>query len=177
MPLHWKRATDLAYVTSVRSARGILKFAPTSSFEYALPSVGVLPALPVIPGSLDEPHLKSLVRNFVAEGSSSWNSANDTYWSGKAVGRVAEVLAIADQLKMTAEAATLRDWLKEELADWMSAERNGTLTTKSTLFTTISDSPWPEESFASHQQLNDHRFHYGYLCVRQLRYVVLKRIL
>lgn len=164
MPLHWKRATDLAYVTSVRSARGILKFAPTSSFEYALPSVGVLPALPVIPGSLDEPHLKSLVRNFVAEGSNSWNSANDTYWSGKAVGRVAEVLAIADQLKMTAEAATLRDWLKEELADWMSAERNGTLDNKKYF---VYDDQWNtllglEESFASHQQLNDHHFHYGY---------------
>ena len=141
-----------------------MKFAPTSSFEYALPSVGVLPALPVIPGSLDEPHLKSLVRNFVAEGSSSWNSANDTYWSGKAVGRVAEVLAIADQLKMTAEAATLRDWLKEELADWMSAERNGTLDNKKYF---VYDDQWNtllglEESFASHQQLNDHHFHYGY---------------
>ena len=77
---------------------------------------------------------------------------------------MAEVLAIADQLKMTAEAATLRDWLKEELADWMSAERNGTLDNKKYF---VYDDQWNtllglEESFASHQQLNDHHFHYGY---------------
>ena len=77
---------------------------------------------------------------------------------------MAEVLAIADQLKMTAEAATLRDWLKEELADWMSAERDGTLGNRKYF---VYDDQWNsllglEESFASHQQLNDHHFHYGY---------------
>ena len=164
MPLHWKRVTDLNYVASVRSARGTIKFAPTSSFGYDLPTVGVLPSLPLVPGSLDERQLTTLVQDFVAEGRSVWNSATDTYWSGKAIGRVAEVLAIADQLDMAAEATTLRDWLKEELADWMSAERNGTLdNTKYFVY----DEQWNtllglEESFASHQQLNDHHFHYGY---------------
>ena len=127
MPLHWKRTSGLTYATSTRSARGVIKFAPASGFDYELPTVGVLPSLPVIDGSLDNDTLRGLVSEFVALGSGAWNARVDTYWNGKEVGRVAEVLALADQLEMTSEATALRDWLKKELADWMSAERNGTL--------------------------------------------------
>ena len=58
MPLHWKRATGLTYEVSTRSARGVIKFAPTSAFDYELPSVGVLPSLPVIDGSLNDTRLR-----------------------------------------------------------------------------------------------------------------------
>ena len=164
MPLQWKRAPAMGYATSVRSARGLVKFAPMTGFDYDLPSVGVLPALPLIDGSLNETELTGLVKDFVAGGTGYWNTANDTYWNGKAVGRLSEVLAIADQLGMVDEATTLRDWLKGELADWMSAERDGTLDSENYF---VYDPNWStllgmEESFASHQQLNDHHFHYGY---------------
>ena len=164
MPLHWKRAPSMGYVTSARSARGVIKFAPMSSFSYDLPSVGVLPALPVISGSLNETVLRALVTDFVDGGSSYWNTAEDTYWNGKAVGRLSEVLAIADQLGMTTEATTLRDWLKAELADWMSAESGGTLDSGNYF---VYDEDWStllglEESFYSHTLLQDHHFHYGY---------------
>ena len=164
MPLQWKRAPAMGYATSVRSARGLVKFAPMTGFDYDLPSVGVLPALPLIDGALNESELRGLVEDFVAGGTGYWNTANDTYWNGKAVGRLSEVLAIADQLGMADEATTLRDWLKGELADWMSAERDGTLDSENYF---VYDPNWStllgmEESFASHQQLNDHHFHYGY---------------
>ena len=164
MPLHWKRATGLTYEASTRSARGVIKFAPTSAFDYELPSVGVLPSLPVIDGSLNETTLRSLVTDFVDRGAGYWNTANDTYWNGKAVGRLAEVLALADQLGMTTEAATLRDWLKTELADWMSAENQGTLDDGNYF---VYDEDWStllgmEESFYAHTLLQDHHFHYGY---------------
>jgi hypothetical protein len=57
-----------------------------TGFDYDLPSVGVLPALPVIDGSLNTSELTSLVEDFVAGGTGYWNTANDTYWNGKAVG-------------------------------------------------------------------------------------------
>ena len=164
MPLHWKRAPVTNYVASVRSARGLIKFAPLTGFDYELPSVGVLPALPVIDGALIQEELVALVEDFVARGSGYWNTANDTYWNGKAVGRLSEVLAIADQLGMSEEAATLRTWLKGELADWMSAERDGTLDSGNYF---VYDADWStllglEESFYSHTLLQDHHFHYGY---------------
>lgn len=164
MPLHWKRVSGLSYATSTRSARGVIKFAPTTGFDYELPTVGVLPALPVIDGSLNDATLRDLVGDFIDLGPNQWNMRSDTYWNGKEVGRVAEVLALADQLGMTAEATTLRDWLKEELADWMSAERNGTLDDGNYF---VYDEDWNtllgmEESFLSHTLLQDHHFHYGY---------------
>lgn len=164
MPLHWKRTSGLTYAATTRSARGVIKFAPATGFDYELPTVGVLPALPVIDGSLDNSTLQNLVSQFVGLGSDVWNTRTDTYWNGKEVGRVAEVLALADQLGMTSEATALRDWLKAELADWMSAEKNGTLDDGNYFYY---DEDWNtllgmEESFYAHTLLQDHHFHYGY---------------
>jgi len=164
MPLAWKRMNSLTALASVRSARGVVKYGVMSSFTYDLPSVGVLPSLPVIAGSLDEEKLKALVNEFVAAGPMTWNSAKDTYWSGKSVGRVAEVLALAHQLDMNGATSTLIEWLKGELADWMSAERDEELDSVKYFFY---DFDWNtllgiDESFYSHRFLQDHHFHYGY---------------
>ena len=166
MPLQWKRAqldaTQVAGTT--RSARGVIKFLPLTSFDYLLHSVGVLPALPLIPGSVDTSHLTGLIEDYIAAGPTFWNSAKDTYWAGKSLARTAEVLAIASQLGMTDAADSLHTWLKSELADWLSAEKNGVLDDGNYF---VYDDSWDtllgmEESFGSHQQLNDHHFHYGY---------------
>ena len=164
MPLQWKRAQGLSFEASARSARGLIQFAATSGFDYSLPSIGVLPGLPLIQGSLNEATLRQLVSDFVAGGPSYWNSANDTYWNGKAFGRLSEVIVLADQLAMTEEASTLRSWLKAELADWMTAEKQGTLDDGNYF---VYDADWStllglEESFYSHTLLQDHHFHYGY---------------
>lgn len=55
-------------------------------------------------------------------------------------------------------------WLKLELEDWFSAERDGELDTQRYF---VYDAQWStllgmEEAFASHHLLNDHHFHYGY---------------
>lgn len=163
-PLHWKHSTQSTSGYQVRSARGVIKFSQTDAFSYALPSVGVLPTLPTIDGSFDQATLEGLVTEFVAEGAAAWNDRTDTYWAGKNYGKVAELIAIANSIGMDAEAAQLLDWLKSELADWFTAETNGALDTVKYF---VYDDEWDtllglEESFASHQQLNDHHFHYGY---------------
>jgi endoglucanase Acf2 len=163
-PLHWKHSTQETSGYQVRSARGIIKFSETDSFDYRLPSVGVLPALPSIDGTFDQATLEELVSAFVAQGPAGWNDRTDTYWSGKNYGKVAELIAIADSIGMTAEATLLRNWLKSELADWFTAESNGSL---DVIRYFVYDDQWNtllglEEAFASHQQLNDHHFHYGY---------------
>ena len=163
-PLHWKNSAQPTSAYQVRSARGITKFSQTSGFDYRLPFVGVLPALPSIDGAFDQARLEDLVADFVDQGPEAWNDRTDTYWSGKNYGKVAELIAIADSIGMDAEATQLRDWLKSELADWFTAETNGSLDVVKYF---VYDDEWNtllgmEESFASHQQLNDHHFHYGY---------------
>jgi endo-1,3(4)-beta-glucanase len=163
-PLHWKNSAQPTSGYQVRSARGVVKFSQTDSFDYVIPSVGVLPTLPSIDGTFDLAKLEGLVSEFMAQGPSVWNDRTDTYWAGKNYGKVAELIAIADSIGMAAEATQLRDWLKTELADWFTAETGGSLDVVKYF---VYDDVWNtllglEESFSSHQQLNDHHFHYGY---------------
>ncbi len=163
-PLHWKNSSQITSDYKIRSARGVVKFANTSQFDYQLPYVGVLPSLPSINGSFDQATLEGLVTNFVALGASNWINSTDTYWSGKAYSKVAEVAAIADSIGMQDEATQLIDWLKNELSDWFSADTNGDFD----VFKYFAyDDEWNtllglEEAYGSHQRLADHHFHYGY---------------
>jgi len=171
-PLHWKNSVQSTSMYKIRSARGTIKFSQTDQFSYQLPYVGVLPTLPSIDGTYTQATLESLVSEFIAQGSSSWNTANDcsgvctdTYWSGKNYNKVAELIAIADSIGMDAEATQLRNWLKQELSDWFTAETDDNLDINKYF---VYDDEWNtllglEEAYASHQLLNDHHFHYGYL--------------
>jgi len=164
LPLHWKNSTQSTSAYKIRSARGNIKFSQTDHFNYQLPFVGVLPSLPSIEGTFDKTQLTNLVNDFIAQGADSWNTHTDAYWSGKNYNKVAELIAIADANKMNAQATTLRNWLKSELSDWFTAETDGSLDINKYF---VYDEEWNtllalEESFMSHQQLNDHHFHYGY---------------
>jgi endoglucanase Acf2 len=169
-PLHWKNSTQPTSGYQVRSARGTIKFSQTDQFSYELPYVGVLPSLPSIDGTFDQATLENLVLEFVALGPDAWNDRQgeeqrDVYWTGKNYSKVAELIAIAESIGMNAEATQLRDWLRSELEDWFAADTNGSLDTNKYF---VYDEEWNtllglEESFLSHQQLNDHHFHYGYL--------------
>ena len=164
MPLHWKNTTQVLGPYKTRSARGVTRFAATSNVQYQLPFIGVLPLLPATFAPAEENQLRALVTQFVNQGPATWNPRRDTYWSGKAYGKVAEVAAIARSIGMLGEADTLVNWLKSELGDWLTANNTGVQDiTKYFAY----DRDWStllgvEESFGSHQQLNDHHFHYGY---------------
>ena len=164
LPLHWKNSTQAVTSYKVRSARGVTKFATTSSFSYTIPYVGVLPYFPENIGDYNATQLRALVTEFVNQGTSKWNTATDTYWAGKNYGKVAELAAIARSIGMTTEANQMIAWLKAELQDWFRANTTGSLdTTKYFAY----DNNWNtllgfDESFGAQQQLNDHHFHYGY---------------
>ncbi|MBL6719344.1 MAG: hypothetical protein ISQ02_11925, partial [Pseudomonadales bacterium] len=149
---------------SVRSARGVTRFAETASFSYTLPWVGVLPSLPPLEAALDPELFASLLRAFIDQGPSAWNTAQDTYFTGKNFGKVAELIALAHNARLEEEATILRDWLKAELEDWFTASTTDVFDEQKYF---AFNSQWNtllgfDKAFASHQQLNDHHFHYGY---------------
>ena len=127
----------------------------------------VLPSLPSIENTFDQTKLEQLVKDFVNSGPSSWldrNITNDTYWSGKAYGKVAELIAISKSIGLNNEANQLTVWLKSELEDWFTAETNGVLDEQRYF---VYDDQWDtllgmEEAYGSHTRLADHHFHYGY---------------
>ena len=167
-PMHWKFSDNKQTSDyKIRSARGIIKFAERNSFNYSMPFVGVLPSLPSIENTFDQTKLEQLVKDFVNSGPSSWldrNITNDTYWSGKAYGKVAELIAISKSIGLNNEANQLTVWLKSELEDWFTAETNGVLDEQRYF---VYDDQWDtllgmEEAYGSHTRLADHHFHYGY---------------
>ena len=164
LPMHWKNSDQALSGYKIRSARGVTQFAETSSFSYTIPFVGVLPYFPEGIGEYDPAQLQTLITEFMDQGAANWNTAEDTYWAGKNYGKIAELAAIARSNDMVEEADTLINWLKAELEDWFRADTNGSLDTNKYF---VYDDQWNtllglEESFGSHQQLNDHHFHYGY---------------
>jgi endo-1,3(4)-beta-glucanase len=163
-PLHWKNSSQAVSGYQVRSARGIIKFTQAGQYSYRLPFVGVLPYLPSTAGSYDQATLEALVTEFVSTNPATWNTETNTYWAGKNYGKVAELAALSHSIGMAVESDKLIAWLKAELSDWFTADTNGTLDTNKYF---VYDDEWNtllglEEAFASHQQLNDHHFHYGY---------------
>ena len=164
LPLHWKNSTQTTTDYQVRSARGLTRFAATDRFSYTLPFVGVLPFFPAGIGDYDPAQLRALITGFVNQGPAQWNTHKDTYWTGKMLGRAAELAAIARDHDMVAEADQLIDWLKREMEDWFRADTSAELDSSKYF---VYDQDWNtllgfNESFFAHQQLNDHHFHYGY---------------
>ncbi|MDT0594580.1 immunoglobulin-like domain-containing protein [Glaciecola petra] len=164
-PLHWKNSATQTSAYSIRSARGITKFANVSSFSYTIQFVGILPALPSVSQDLDTDLVTALVNEFVDQGASTYNNRVDAYWAGKNYGKVSELIGLTDQMNLTTQRDALVTWLKTELEDWFTASTDGNLDVEKYF---AYDDDWDtllamEESFASHQQLNDHHFHYGYL--------------
>ena len=163
-PLHWKHSSQLTSDYKIRSARGIIKFAQLNEFSYEIPYVGVLPTMPSIANTYDQSILEGLVTDFIDQGEDSWINSTDTYWSGKAYGKAAELAAIADSIGMQSEATQVINWLKAQLSDWFTAETDGELDVFRYF---VYDQEWDtllglEEAYGSHQRLADHHFHYGY---------------
>ncbi|MCY7297090.1 glycosyl hydrolase [Alteromonas sp. a30] len=165
MPMHWKNSSQPVSQYQTRSARGMIKYAATNGFSYDIPYLGVLPFFPKDLGDVDPGTLQNLVNEFIALGEDNWDSGySDTYWAPKTYAKVAEVQAIARDYGLTAQADQLLNFLKAELADWFTANNNGTLDASKYFYY---DQQWNtllgfDESFGAQQQLNDHHFHYGY---------------
>ena len=86
---------------------------------------------------------------------------DDTYWTGKGLGRASRIVEIADQLGRTTQRDSALAAIRTELTDWFTASEGKT----SQVF--AYDSAWQTligypASYGSDSELNDHHFHYGY---------------
>ncbi|MGR5300299.1 immunoglobulin-like domain-containing protein [Vibrio alfacsensis] len=177
-PMAWKNADVTLANTEhkTRSARGVIKYNQASTFGYTIPFIGVLPYMPSDVEAFDVDTLTQHINDFIALGEENWLNEfqqgsttkkgvyADTYWTGKIYGQVSELAAISESLGLAAQNEKFVTWLKVELEDWFSANTTGDLDSQKYF---VYDQKWDtllgiKESFLSHQQLNDHHFHYGY---------------
>ena len=135
-----------------------------TSFTTSTPFTGVLPELPAVAtgGGDANARLDALLDQVAADPMSIDN--DDTYWTGKALGRAARIVEIADQLGRTAVRDAALAQMKATLTDWLTASpgETGQLFAYNANWGTLVGFP---ASYGSDKELNDHHFHYGYFVV------------
>ena len=173
-PHQWRNTTHPLLPYTYSSVRGLMKTAKGESFSTELRYHGVLPALPVT----EETDLKALADLLEQDKKEMKRGSSDTYWTGKYLGKLATLAAIAREAGLSEDEDYYSDQIKEELAEWFSAVPK--------LTTQQGDTLLPEKpaagkgkkvfyynenwgtligyptSFGSETELNDHHFHYGY---------------
>lgn len=161
-PHQWRSltgATPLArtYV----SPRGAMKIVTGTSFSTSMKYTGVLPELPAVGDSSGTD--QSQITTFLTDELSNPSDfrGDDTYWTGKGLGRAARIAEIADQLNLTSVRDSALNEIRTRLTDWFTASAGKT----SRVF--YYDKNWGTligypASYASDEDLNDHHFHYGY---------------
>ena len=162
---HLAGATPSGY--SYVSPRGPMRVVVGSSqFQTVTPFHGVLPQLAdtgFAAGSADAAQLDGYVEQ-VATGDPFAGFGDDTYWTGKAFGRISQVAQIAQLTGNTGARDRLLGAMKTRLTDWLTASPGET--TRSFWYNpawgTLIGYP---ASYGSDTDLNDHHFHYGYFVV------------
>ncbi|MBN2139272.1 MAG: hypothetical protein JW720_15830 [Sedimentisphaerales bacterium] len=158
-PHQWRNMKAELLEYSYDSIRGPMKLACGSHFTTTMRFPGVLPSLPD-KGGCD----RELLGKYTAEAASArLGNPADTYWDGKELGKISNLIPIAQQLGDTTSAARLTNIVKSKLENWFTAPQEGDKKERYFFY----DSTWGtligvKPSYGSSDQLNDHHFHYGY---------------
>ncbi|CAL9613284.1 hypothetical protein SUDANB15_05654 [Streptomyces sp. enrichment culture] len=152
----WLHTTDTLTPYTYVSPRGTMKVREGASFTTRQKAAPVLPGLPRT-SAVDTARLRAHLSE-VANSSDPFSGATDTYWTGKALGRLAQLVPLADQIGETAVRDKLVGLLKGRLQEWFTAGGASEFSYDKDWKTLIG---YPA-SYGSDTELNDHHFHYGY---------------
>ena len=160
-PHHWMQlapGTELSGY-ELPSVRGPIRMAAVDSFETELPFGGLLPVWPVT-GS--ESELKDLGEFLVGDTRRTMSlytgHGNGTYWTGKALGSIAQLILVSEQVGQEDRAQALEAMLKERMEKWFRGEGGFYFGFHKNVGSLVG---YPEEYFSA-SGMNDHHFHYGY---------------
>ncbi|MEV6522820.1 glycosyl hydrolase [Longispora sp. NPDC051575] len=162
-PHQWRALTGATPLTNTYvSARGTMKvLAGIGQFTTSMAFQGVLPEIPAVADNAGAE--RATLDAYLAQvaGNPADFRGDDTYWTGKGLGRAARIAEIADQLGNTGTRDAALNAIRTRLTDWFTASPGKT----SRLF--YYDQNWGTligypASYGSDQELNDHHFHYGY---------------
>ncbi|SDM60668.1 glycosyl hydrolase [Allokutzneria albata] len=144
------------------SPRGPMKtLVGTSSFTTTMRYNGVLPELPSVAMTGADLATLNGFLDQAAQGDPLAGFNNDTYWTGKALGRAARLAEIADQVNRTDVRDKMLNAIRARLTDWFTASpgKSQRVFYYDRNWGTLIGYP---ASYGSDTDLNDHHFHYGY---------------
>ncbi|TXK85002.1 glycosyl hydrolase [Paenibacillus sp. N3.4] len=157
-PAQWNNTAQSFSPYTYDSVRGLMKTITGSSFTTSLTYNGVLAALPAV-GSYNAATLSTLV-DAVKNEANHTVGATDTYWLGKYLGRIANLLPISQQIGNTTASNNFESYLENTLsANFTAAGKTNNLFYYDANWGTLIGYP---ASYGSDTSLNDHHFHYGY---------------
>ncbi|SMC85304.1 glycosyl hydrolase [Kibdelosporangium aridum] len=162
-PHLWKNlAGGTPIANTYISPRGSMRVLTNiTSFQTNMVYRGVLPELPAV--GMTGADLTTLNNELNAAGAGDpfAGFGNDTYWTGKGLGRAARLAEIADLVGNTAVRDKMLSAIKSRLTDWFTATPGKTARVfgYNSSWGTLIGYP---ASYGSDQELNDHHFHYGY---------------
>jgi endoglucanase Acf2 len=152
----WLHTSDELTGHSYVSPRGELKVREGTSFTTTQPVPGVLLVLPDSDAADGEPLAGYLAE--VLDAEDPFDGAVDTYWTGKQLGKIAQLVTVADQAGHTDARDRGLALLKERLAEWFTVGGAAEFSYDADWSTLIG---YPD-SYGSATELNDHHFHYSY---------------
>jgi endoglucanase Acf2 len=161
-PHQWRYLTGATPLSQTYvSPRGAMKILTGTSFQTSMKYSGVLPELPAVGDSsgADLSTVTAFLNNELANPADF--RGDDTYWTGKGLGRAARIAEIADQLNLTSVRDSALNVIRTRMTDWFTASSGKA----ARVF--YYDKNWGTligypASYASDEDLNDHHFHYGY---------------
>ena len=144
---------------SLPSVRGPIRLMAAREFETQLRFNGLLPMWPR-PGLAEEvQQIQSLLSGDKRRAPSMFTKiGNGTYWTGKMLGGIAQLMAVAEQVDDQASAKELETIIKKRMETWFSGQAASYFAHDPKTGTIVG---YPEEYF-SVSAMNDHHFHYGY---------------
>jgi endoglucanase Acf2 len=162
-PNQWKVTNSFAPLSyTYHSIRGTMKTIAGTTFSTTLTYHGIVPSFPDV-GQYNQSTLIDDIEEFAGQSRSP--TVGDTYWGGKALLQVADILPIAQTAGVNSAYTNLLSWLENAMADHFTATDSSGNPKTTDMF--YYDSTWGSligdpASYGSDSDLNDHHFHYGY---------------
>lgn len=156
-PHHWKNSNQALTTHTYNSGKGTLKVAKSQSFTTTMYNKGILPFMPTVP-TAEVATQYTLIDNALNDITFT---ASGTYWHGKELNKIAQLIPIADQVGHTVARDTWIAMLKADLNDWFTYVCND----DTPLFyydETVGTFIGFPADFDMNSRLDDHHFHYGY---------------
>lgn len=160
-PHHWMQLAPGTVLSEYElpSVRGPIRLAAVDTFQTELSFGGLLPGWPVT-GTGSE--LKDLSQFLVGDTRRTMSlytgHGNGTYWTGKALGSIAQLILVSEQVGQEDRAEMLEAMLKRRMEKWFRGEGGFYFGFHNNVGTLVG---YPEEYFSA-SGMNDHHFHYGY---------------
>ncbi|HEX5728945.1 glycosyl hydrolase [Microbacterium sp.] len=153
-------APDACDLGTYETVYGTMQLCSGRELSWTAPTMQPSDALPI--DGLDDATKAALRTQLAIDVQLPVELPADTYFGGKALYRLANLLQLAVQLDDTASADIVRARLVEELTDWTDPTRCDTQSTKCFVYDPIAKGLVGKDASFGAAEFNDHHFHYGY---------------